>query len=215
MVTGNDQDCWDLVWDLCEAVDSIDPDKTLMINLRELRNIFIGESLDACVILMRENLLAIHNNSAQVILNKLGTTVSSGNANIRGIIKSLLLIGAHLSQAKEFRDIIEDIVTTLDEFTDETGLTVAEINVLLLSASVLGDCIPISSDVDVSRTLSSIDTISRSSGGKNTVDEYKFARLRSDVVDYNELIGNSRFELMRDWCRFLSTCRLCYLACTR
>ena len=208
-------------------MDGIDPDKAFMVNLRELRNIFTGESLDSCVVLVRENLLAVYENSAQLILDKLDDTISGGDARIRDIIKSLLLIGAHLSQAREFRDIIEDIVTTLDEFVEETGLTVAETNILLLSTSVIGDCIPISSDSDVSMTLSSIDTISRIASGTCTTsydmklkpvvvtgeDDLQF-RSRSDFVSFHELIGNSRFELMRDWCRFLSTCRLCYLACS-
>ena len=202
-----------------------------MVNLRELRNIFSGENLDACVTKVRENIHAVHHDSAQVILDKLGNTVSSGNAKIRGIIKSLLLIGAHLSQAREFRDIIEDIVTTLDEFTDETGLTVTETNKLLLSMAVLGDIIPTSSNSDFSATLSSIDAISRNASrpdespsgdvkskqtnnSSDEVDHLKFMRQRSDMVSYIELIDNSRFELMRDWCRFLSTCRLCYIACT-
>ena len=46
LVTGNNEACWELVWGLCEQLDSIDPDKAFMVNLREFRSIFTGELLD-------------------------------------------------------------------------------------------------------------------------------------------------------------------------
>ena len=246
LIIGDNQECWNLVWDLCSAVDSVDPDKALMVNLRELRNIFTGENLDVCAQMVRENLSAVYTHNAELILNKLGSRVLDGNLKIRGLIKSLLLVGAHLSQAREFRDLIEDIVTTLDDFMEETGLDPAETNMLLLSISVLGDCIPVASNSrsQLSKNMTSISTISRrvsqndstnvneeavpntqlhsdngmklrhvSDQSDTSVDIDKFARQRSDIGGYEELIKDSRFELMRDWCRFLSTVRLCNLVC--
>ena len=82
------------------------------------------------------------NAEGSTVLSKLGPNPSSSCGRIRSLIKSLLLIGAALSQAREFRDLIEDIVTKVGDFSEEAGLTSSDINTLLLSCAVLGDCIP-------------------------------------------------------------------------
>lgn len=102
LLDGEDRECWELVWGLCSQVENIEPDKALLANFRELRNVLTGENLDQCAARVREVLMSLEAHHA--IANKLGT-------RIRTVIKNILVIGAHLSQSSEFRDFIEDIIT--------------------------------------------------------------------------------------------------------
>ena len=89
---------------LCLQIENIEPDKTFLVNLRELRNLLTGDTLDAVAIEVKNrlNLTA----AGQQIANKLAS-----GGKIRLVIKSILIIGAHLSQTREFRDFLEDILT--------------------------------------------------------------------------------------------------------
>jgi hypothetical protein len=89
---------------LCLQIENIEPDKTFLVNLRELRNLLTGDTLDAVAIEVKNrlNLTTV----GQQIANKLAS-----GGKIRLVIKSILIIGAHLSQTREFRDFLEDILT--------------------------------------------------------------------------------------------------------
>lgn len=73
----------------------------LLANLRDIRGIVTGDVLDV---------------GCNSVRYKIGTAVANkldpvGSSKLRNIIKSLLLLGANLSQSREFRDLFEDVLT--------------------------------------------------------------------------------------------------------
>lgn len=73
----------------------------LLTNLRDIRSMVTGDMLDS-------GCNAVRYKIGQAISCKLDPV---GNSKLRNIIKSLLLLGANLSQSREFRDLFEDVLT--------------------------------------------------------------------------------------------------------
>jgi hypothetical protein len=43
-----------------------------------------------------------------------GNSTQASTGKLRGIVKSIILLGANLSQSREFRDLFEDVVTKVN-----------------------------------------------------------------------------------------------------
>lgn len=136
---GEEEACWRGLWSVFDKVESVEIDKNLLSSLREIRAYLTGDAVDvACTHIRFAALTAA---SASVSVSVSGTTpstpasrfvalrklVESHRYNItdfcfridlsllhvrmRSIVKALLQIGSNLSQAREYRDILEDLLT--------------------------------------------------------------------------------------------------------
>jgi hypothetical protein len=77
----------------------------LLNTLRDLRSIISGEVLDTACNHLKQKL-------HPTILRKIeGSSAQASTGKLRGIVKSIILLGANLSQSREFRDLFEDVVT--------------------------------------------------------------------------------------------------------
>lgn len=73
-------------------------------SLRDLRGIISGENLDNATSVVKSKL----NNT---LIRKIEGSSATATSRLRGIIKSLLQLGANLSQSREYRDLFEDIIS--------------------------------------------------------------------------------------------------------
>lgn len=73
------------------------------MNLRDLKSLLSGDALDFGCVTLKTRLGA-------TLVKKLESS-PNGYHKIRNIVKSLLQIGANLSQTREYRDLFEDILT--------------------------------------------------------------------------------------------------------
>jgi hypothetical protein len=148
--------------DLCSRIDSIEPDKTLLASLRHIRTTLLGEQLDLRVKVIKRQLQSTPVGS-QIVLKL------SANGKLKFLVTALLDIGSHLSQSREFKGLIEDIVvkvTTIPplffslvisinlflydnrfdkkigDVFEETGFTIFETNMFLISCLSLIDYAP-------------------------------------------------------------------------
>jgi hypothetical protein len=116
----------------------------------------------------------------------MGTTLSrkleSGN-KLRLIIKSLIQIGANLSQTREYRDFFEDIVEKIAEPLEEAGFSIQDMGVFL------GSCYYVAADIS---------------------SEIKVPTTRSDISWRSDGLTKTE-SLKKDWLRFVVCCRLCLL----
>lgn len=120
--------CWAFVWKLFPTVETVELDKELLGSLRNLRTIFTGEALDkGC------NLIRLRLGAALMKKVEAQSSVSSmmGGSKLRNIVKSLLQLGANLSQSREYRDLLEDILTKVAEPLEESGLSSADMSIFL------------------------------------------------------------------------------------
>jgi len=120
----NDKCCLNAVDEIFQVVDSLELDKQvhficirssllkffikssyfsrqLLANLRELKSILTGDMLEQGVRTVRAALRPELSRKIEV----------GGSSRISSIVKSLLQIGANLSQSREFRDLFEDLLT--------------------------------------------------------------------------------------------------------
>lgn len=128
----NDRHCWNLVWRLYPMVQPAEPDKQMLINLRDLRTAMTTELLDA-------GIKAVKNKLGAALVRRIdsGFSLGGSNSRLRTIIKSLFLLGANLSQSREYRDLFEDILTKLAEPMEEVGLSAPEMGAVLGACSLV------------------------------------------------------------------------------
>ncbi len=127
MRSANDQACWAAVYRVFHHVDYFDPDKTLLTNLRDLRQAMTGPVLDAGLGYVR---LALNERSACF-----RTSRRLDDAKMRSILKALMQLGANLYQSREYRDLFEDILDKVHEPLREAGLSVDECSRFLVCST--------------------------------------------------------------------------------
>jgi hypothetical protein len=179
-----DDCCWPIVWKIFSDIDTVELDKQMLINLRDLRTILTGEVLDtACSIVLK------------AIIAK-GETISSRRMldlpRIRTVLKSLMQIGGHLSQTREFRDMLEDFLAKIVEPLEEAYLTPSEIRVFLECCSNVVKAFPDS--------------------GRSLVVPSSRTEPSSKGDPFNGSLNRklSKTEQLRlDWLRFVTFSRLC------
>lgn len=162
----------------------------LLVNLRDIRSVVSGEALDAGCNSVRHKI-------GPALANKLDASSGGGLSGIAGVgggnklrnlIKALLLLGANLSQSREFRDLFEDVLTKVAEPLEDAGLTVEEI------VTVVGNCYHIVTDVpeSVTRAYSLSSAVQTSSHGS-----------------FQSSAKAGRGEaLKKDWLRFITFIKL-------
>jgi len=142
----------------------MDADKLLMTNLRDIKAVVTGEVLNyGCQLVIS----SLHERQGGAsIVRKL-----DNSGRLRSLLKSLMQIGANLSQSKEYRDFFEDVLTKVAEPLEEAGLTLNDMRSFLTSCSVLVRAIP---DTHRISTLTQSSTMaSQGSARKDTVDRRK------------------------------------------
>lgn len=189
-----DDNCWPIVWQIFSCIDTVELDKQLLINLRDLRTILTGEILDSACLLVRQ---AIFANGGTLASKRL-----LDPPRIRTILKSLMQIGGHLSQTREFRDMLEDFLTKIVEPLEEASLTPQEIHIFLVCCSNIVKCFP------GSRTALSNTTQSMHSSSPNKPD---FSA--PNIVGLKKISKNEQLRI--DWLRFVTFSRLCIMQLIR
>lgn len=197
--------------------------------LASLRNIKAsGESLDARVQAVKVKLKA--SSLGAQVLQKL-----SSGGKLKLLLTTMLDIGSHLSQAKEFHDLVEDIFVRIGiilflcfsrklflfnfsmyivgDILDEAGLTGAEISCFFFASLAL---------VDSSTSFNSSARADLVSTRTNSSDRYQqqggACSPTLNLPTINNGKGSSRgdtpsakigaIENFRYWCRFVSCVRL-------
>ena len=186
-ILNDDTSCWPVVWQIFSAIDTVELDKQLLINLRDLRTLLTGEVLDTACNLVRQGILS----KGAAIANSKRLLDPS---RIRTVLKALMQIGGHLSQTREYRDMLEDILTKIVEPLEEAGLTAGEIHIFFVCCGRVPNAFP-----ENTRTLSAFVTRSDSI----SVSEYASAN-----VSIIKRITRSE-QLRIDWLRFITFVRLC------
>ncbi len=151
--------------------------------------------------------------------------------NIRPILKNLLVIGNSLSQSKEFKDFLEDILTLVKEPLESLGLT-SELQMTFLTSSIyLGNVIPIDAAVlrassiggpydpalryarDASKSSpvdSSMMSIEREHSSNRSISGDSYDPLGIDTNTYSKYAGKGP-SMRKDWVRFVNCCRMCMM----
>ena len=182
----DDESCWPIVWQIFGHIDTVELDKQMLINLRDLRQILTGEVLDVACNLVK-----------QAVIAKGGLIASRRSLDlprIRTVLKSLILIGGHLSQTREFRDIFEDILTKVVEYLEEASLTPTEINIFLVCCAKVPKAFP-----ENYRTLQSFIAVTDSRKMSDTS--------LSHITNFRNVTRTEQLRI--DWLRFLTFSRLC------
>ena len=146
---------WSLVWSVLECVGAMDPDKQLMNNLRDIKTVVTGDVLNAACQIVSSSLLERNPRGGPAILKKLDAS------RLRSALKTVMQIGANLSQSREYRDFFEDVLTKVVEPLEEFGLSLSEIVAFLSSCSTLVKAIP---------SLHRISNLTTSSGKRERLD---------------------------------------------
>eukprot|EP01036_Dinobryon_divergens_P023233 gene23233-31559_t len=130
---------------------------TLLANLRDLKIHLTGELLDSGCHAVRHKL--------GHLVRKLEPPGSNSYSRIRTVVKNLLQIGANLSQSREFRDLLEDILTKVVEPLEEASLSVDELNRFMVCCIAAADSIPsLSSRSEASLSMTHSRSDSTASG---------------------------------------------------
>ena len=186
-----DECCWPIVWQIFSTIDTVELDKQLLINLRDLRTILTGEILDSACNLVRQSI----NNKGGSIANKRQLDMP----RIRTVLKSLMQIGGHLSQTREYRDMLEDILTKIVEPLEEATLNNADIQIFLICCSQVPKAF-----LDNVRTQ--VNNVSRTESGTATESTTNYTTVKK--ASKNE-------QLKMDFLRFIAFSRLCISQLTR
>jgi len=153
--SGDSASLWSLVWSVLACVGAMDPDKQLMNNLRDIKTVVTGDVLNAACQIVSSSLLERSPRGGPAILKKLEAS------RLRSALKTVMQIGANLSQSREYRDFFEDVLTKVVEPLEEFGLSLAEMVVFLSSCSTLVKAIP---------SLHRISNLTTSSGKRERLD---------------------------------------------
>jgi hypothetical protein len=127
---------WGMVWNVLASVDTVDVDKQLMNNLRDIKTVVTSDVLNMGCQLVINNLQDRAGGAA--IVRKL----EQHSGRLRSMLKTIMQIGANLSQSKEYRDFFEDVLTKLAEPLEDANLSLAEMNIFIMSTAALVRAIP-------------------------------------------------------------------------
>lgn len=187
-----DECCWPIVWKIFSTIDTVELDKQLLINLRDLRTILTGEVLDSACNLVRQAI----NNKGGIIASKRLLDLS----RIRTVLKSLMQIGGHLSQTREYRDMLEDFLTKVVEPLEEATLNNAEIQLFLVCCSQVPKVF-----VDNGRTQ------------LNNVPRTESCAVTDFTINSTALMkkASRNEQLKMDFLRYITFSRLCISQLTR
>jgi hypothetical protein len=181
-----------------------------------LRAIFSGETLDTALNVLRSRI------PASIVRKLDGSAASPYYGKLRTIVKSLLQLGATISQSREFRDLFEIILTKLAEPLEDSSLSSAEINVFLYHCCHLCDDIPstdthgraysiVKSEPTSGKILSTSvgsqhgsEIVHMNSGSTATAGG-------SGSISGGPLYSSRTDVLKKDWLRFVTFIRLCLL----
>ena len=187
----------------------------------------------------RINLGAVLDNACLVVIEAIkyrGDALSQNRKvvdedNIRPILKNLLVIGNSLSQSKEFKDLLEDILTKVKEPLESLGLTSELQMAFLTSAIYLGNVIPIDAamlrassiggSLDLSARYAYDSRKSPPLDSSMMSSEREYSSNRSISGDSHDPVGidNKNFSkyadkgpsMRQDWVRFVNCCRMCIM----
>ncbi len=134
MRCGHNDDCWAGIYRAFFYVDFFDPNKQLLVNLRDLRQVMTGNVLDAGLGYVR--IALTQRNGCSRVAKKVD------DSKMRNILKALMQIGANLSQSKEFRDLFEDILDKVHEPLKEMGLDLEDCSRFLICSNELVKALP-------------------------------------------------------------------------
>ena len=134
MRCGNDGECWSGISRVFFYVDFFDPNKQLLINLRDIRQVMTGNVLDTGVKYVR---IALSERSGCLRVMK-----RVDDSKMRIILKALMQIGANLSQSKEYRDLFEDVHEKVYEPLKDTGLDIEDCSRLLICGNEMVKALP-------------------------------------------------------------------------
>ena len=204
-----DARCWPAVWRIFGTIETLELDKQMLINLRDVRTMLTGDVLDAACQLVRDTI-------AQKVISSSG---SGSNlvarrlldlSRIRTVLKALTQIGGHLSQTREYRDIFEDFLTKVVEPLEEASLTSAEISSFLECCLHVASVFP-----DNARTTSmpvgySTAPSALFSSGRSKISTSGGNVIANRDIPIFEMKNLTKTEQLRlDWLRFVAFSRLC------
>lgn len=156
---------WNSVWRLVASVEVMEPDRQLVASLRDLKHLIGGgDALDVACALAKTSLQSRETRSAGMNVTK------RVESRLKVILKSMISIGGNLSNAREFRDIFEDIVTKIGEPLHEVGLNRAEA-ILVLDSFTDGN---IFSSALRRRTGSESSLVTNTPGSFGLIDWIRF-----------------------------------------
>ncbi len=153
----------------------------MLLNLRDLKSLITGDTLDSCCNNVRSKL-------GSSLAKKLDSGWQASGTKLRSLIKCLLQIGANLSQTREFRDLFEDIFGKIVEPLEESGFSVFDMCIFLSSCFHLVGDAPENAKGHISKSDARPESSSAPGQQRSTP---KIANLK------------------KDWVRFVAFCRLC------
>jgi hypothetical protein len=115
-------------------------------SLRDIRMHYTGDNLDKGIVAIRKSIS--QRTQGALLLRKIT------EEKMRMIVKSLMQIGASLSQSREYRDFLEDILSKISEPLHEFGLNVNQIQIFLIQCSCLLNVMPLVRGSTTTQTLS-------------------------------------------------------------
>jgi len=95
---------------------------------------YTGDNLDKGMLAIRKSIS--QRTQGALLLRKVT------EEKMRVIVKSLIQIGASLSQSREYRDFMEDIICKVSEPLHELGLNINQIQIFLIQCSCLVSILP-------------------------------------------------------------------------
>ena len=104
-------------------------------SLRDIRMHYTGDNLDKGIMAIRKSIS--QRTQGALLLRKLNED------KMRAIVKSLMQIGASLSQSREYRDFLEDTLSKISEPLHEYGLNVHQIQIFLIQCACLLNVVPL------------------------------------------------------------------------
>jgi len=182
----DDDLCWHVVWNVFERVDSMELDKGLLSNLRDVRNVITGEALDSGCFFVKK---ALEERGHTNALKKLAGDI----ARIRSVLKALMQIGANLSQTREYRDIFEDLINKVLEPLEDLGLSSQDIQIFLVCCSFVVKPLP---GVNLSSNISSAASTPRDPRDRGASIDSISGSMRKVTTDKGRRLG-------KDWFRFV------------
>jgi hypothetical protein len=107
---------------------------------------YTGENLDKGMIAIRKSIS--QRTQGALLLRKVT------EEKMRVVVKALMQIGASLSQSREYRDYMEDILSKVSDPLVEVGLNLQQIQIFLIQCSCLVSILPYVRGSTTTQTLS-------------------------------------------------------------
>lgn len=122
---------------------------------------------------------------------------------LRNIVKSLLQLGANLSQSREYRDILEDLLGKVCEPLEEAGYSLSDIGVFLTCCYDLVQNIP-----ERSTSVLPTPTVSVRSLSAGYTHSENTSEQQALYTPSTKAVGGRSEQLRKDWLRFVTFTRL-------